>query len=292
MPQRYFLPQTAPVPVRPVLAGTAGMYLEVVAPSVIVWDDYTTLTIPVFYPTTSNNVMVSSLASPGTYVFDGSKDAYLVLFFYGDAGTYYLYFIKRSDFPNIDAMLVTAFGAGTYYWGVLCQVEGVQIWPFPQAAGNSGTSLTVTDGTTTVTGVDDITFVGSVVSGSTPNATVTTTAGSLGIEAGAFTMTIVTGTADVTASVTFPIPYLVAPVVVCAGAGVSDADSTYICAAQSVTATTFTAKIETAVPVLADTTYAYSWHAVPSTPPVGSHSIEGGAGSAFDSHSLEGSVGT
>src|SRR5271165_1520798 len=51
------------------------------------------------------------------------------------------------------------------------------VTPATQIAALGGSSLTVTDNSTTVTNVDLITFVGATVSGTTPHATVTITGG-------------------------------------------------------------------------------------------------------------------
>ncbi len=62
-----------------------------------------------------------------------------------------------------------------YYYGT--NASGIKgYWP---VTGGGGGSLSVTDGTHTVTGVTALTFVGAVVSGVSPNGTVTITGAGL-----------------------------------------------------------------------------------------------------------------
>jgi hypothetical protein len=76
------------------------------------------------------------------------------------------------------------------------------------------------------------------------------------MESGSTSITILTGNSDATASIVFPTPFDVAPVVT------QSSDSEVLIASSiSITTTGFTARITSATPVLVDTTALFSWSA-------------------------------
>jgi hypothetical protein len=76
------------------------------------------------------------------------------------------------------------------------------------------------------------------------------------MESGSTSLTILTGNSDATASIVFPTPFDVAPVVT------QSSDSEVLIASSiSISTTGFTARITSATPVLVDTTALFSWNA-------------------------------
>ena len=164
--------------------------------------------------------------------------------------------------------------------------------------GSAGTAtltvptLEVTDGTHTLTSVTEISTSSLVVGGSGATATLDLPSGlasALGLQAGQFLLTIYAGTDGTTTTVAFSPTYSAVPVVVAAAAGPANADTSYLCAAQSVTASGFTAKVQLPRNALVNTIVSYSWMAmnIPATP----GQSAGGAGSTFGASSSAGGAG-
>lgn len=165
------------------------------------------------------------------------------------------HFIDNLGIPGLSSG--TAPGAVITYDCSQCGMGGTQV-----QAGPTGSMITpqlvVEDGTTTVTGVNDLHVVGGVVSGTTGTATITITEPPTPApsDAGSVLVTISTGQAVGTAAVVFTTTFASAPDVIA-----GSASGQVIASASDVTTSGFTLCLTARFAVAADTTILASWSA-------------------------------